>query len=408
MRSAWRRLAWLAGIALAWTVLTCPAGATPAQAAKKGPAAPGSPQAGYVGDDTCATCHDAESKSYHGTAHGRAANPRAPAAAHGCETCHGPGKAHVDSGGDKTKIGSFASMSAQKASETCTTCHDRRAQADWDGSTHDRHNLSCTTCHSVHNFKSPEHQLKTVSVIDTKTNTVVEVIQLDRPPRAIAFSPDAHFVYVSHVNSNVISVVDTSVEDVVASIKAGSLVGWVNVAAAGAWLIATDPEQGKLRVLDTSTRQELFAVAVAGAPDIVATTLDGNMAFVADRTSGSRDNISGQCDRSVVDDEDRGLTRFHDRVRHGLLDIYGRAFRKRDVEFATDERFDANRRPGVRRDPARRDVGRVQHRARNEIVGRNGRLHVRYNAIACHQRSRDLAVDPNLDGDTHVRRRDRR
>ena len=50
---------------------------------------------GYVGDDTCLTCHDAQ-KSVWTTAHGRKADARTPAAQHGCETCHGPGQAHVD------------------------------------------------------------------------------------------------------------------------------------------------------------------------------------------------------------------------------------------------------------------------------------------------------------------------
>ena len=60
------------------------------------------PLAGYVGEETCLGCH--EDKQYHGTKHAQAKNPRTPAAGQGCESCHGPGQAHVDGGGDKTKI----------------------------------------------------------------------------------------------------------------------------------------------------------------------------------------------------------------------------------------------------------------------------------------------------------------
>ena len=69
-----------------------PATQVPAQA----PASQAPPAAGYAGADTCATCHEDQANKLKGTPHDQARNPRTPAAAHGCETCHGPGQAHVD------------------------------------------------------------------------------------------------------------------------------------------------------------------------------------------------------------------------------------------------------------------------------------------------------------------------
>jgi DmsE family decaheme c-type cytochrome len=128
------------------------------QPAASGPAP--QPAAGYVGDDTCTTCHTGQSVK--GSAHARAANPRTPAAQQGCESCHGPGQAHVD---DEAKghIRKFSRIPAREASEACLTCHTRGAHALWQGSPHDTRNLSCTTCHSVHAPKSPAAQLKAVS-----------------------------------------------------------------------------------------------------------------------------------------------------------------------------------------------------------------------------------------------------
>ena len=71
-----------------------PAGQSPP--AQPTPSAQSTPPAGYAGSDTCVVCHTTEEGSLKGTAHGQAHNPRTPAANHGCESCHGPGQAHVD------------------------------------------------------------------------------------------------------------------------------------------------------------------------------------------------------------------------------------------------------------------------------------------------------------------------
>jgi len=116
-------------------------------------------QAGnFVGDDTCLTCH--EDQSYKGTAHARTFNERTPAASgHGCESCHGPGKDHVDAGGDLTKIVNPSKLQPSAASEVCATCHNRSTHALWDGSQHDQRQMGCVTCHSVHAGQGPA-QLK--------------------------------------------------------------------------------------------------------------------------------------------------------------------------------------------------------------------------------------------------------
>src|SRR6185295_5195764 len=109
--------------------------------------------AGYVGQDTCITCHSDKEGTLKGTEHGQAKNPRAPAAIHGCESCHGPGKAHVDDDA-KGHIKKFnKEMKPAEVNETCLACHNRGAHAGWEGSTHAARNLMCTTCHSVHSPK---------------------------------------------------------------------------------------------------------------------------------------------------------------------------------------------------------------------------------------------------------------
>jgi DmsE family decaheme c-type cytochrome len=115
--------------------------------APKGQAAAAKP-AEYAGEATCLTCH--ADRSYKGTVHGLASKPTTPAAQQGCESCHGPGKAHAESGGDKTLIRRLSAIPPSESSEMCATCHKRASHALWEGSAHDQRNLGCVTCHSVH------------------------------------------------------------------------------------------------------------------------------------------------------------------------------------------------------------------------------------------------------------------
>jgi DmsE family decaheme c-type cytochrome len=185
--AGWHRsgtLALAAGaLALAFVMRlqAAPPGGEPAPARQAAPAAPQAPApqspgkpeapaadtaalpAGYVGDETCLTCH--ESQTLQGTPHGRAAHPRTPAARQGCETCHGPGQKHSDDDdNDPTLILTFTrKTNARETNATCLSCHDRGTHALWEGSAHDARNLSCATCHSVHAYKSVTGQLTAAS-----------------------------------------------------------------------------------------------------------------------------------------------------------------------------------------------------------------------------------------------------
>jgi DmsE family decaheme c-type cytochrome len=127
-----------------------------AQSSKKPPV---QDPAQYAGEATCLTCH--EDQKYDGTAHSVSFNARTPAADKGCESCHGPGKAHAESG-DKALIKTYKTMKPDEASAMCTTCHNRSSHALWDGSQHDQRNVGCASCHSIHSAKAaPQLAAKT-------------------------------------------------------------------------------------------------------------------------------------------------------------------------------------------------------------------------------------------------------
>jgi len=104
------------------------------QAARSGAPAPGAaqPAGDYLGEATCATCHD---QSYKGTKHALMLNERTPAATHGCESCHGPGKAHAESR-DPALIKNPKKLRPAEVSDICTSCHNRASHALWEGSQH--------------------------------------------------------------------------------------------------------------------------------------------------------------------------------------------------------------------------------------------------------------------------------
>src|SRR5829696_5752672 len=74
---------------------------------------------GYVGDEKCKECHEDVVTAFSKNPHGGKAF--AAHAEHGCETCHGPGKEHAETG-DKTKIRVITELSHQQVTDLCMTC----------------------------------------------------------------------------------------------------------------------------------------------------------------------------------------------------------------------------------------------------------------------------------------------
>jgi DmsE family decaheme c-type cytochrome len=135
-----------------------------AQSQPTSPPAQAALPAGYAGTDACVLCHEEQGKDIEHSKHWLKANPRAPAATLGCESCHGPGQAHID---DEAKghIKKFGALKPSEISDTCLTCHNRGDHAAWDGSVHDpvatdrqlvkaTETALCATCHRTQVIKT--------------------------------------------------------------------------------------------------------------------------------------------------------------------------------------------------------------------------------------------------------------
>jgi len=121
----------------------------------------------YVGTETCKTCHEDMPvkgfyKSYEDSPHFvTTLDTKKGPEWHGCEACHGPGKAHVDGGGDKTKIFTFKGVSAQEISTRCLDCHQfGEEHGNFARSVHLQNGVSCTDCHDPHHAKESQFLLK--------------------------------------------------------------------------------------------------------------------------------------------------------------------------------------------------------------------------------------------------------
>lgn len=102
----------------------------------------------YVGNDTCASCHEDQIKEYKISSHGRQQLKGADGVAEGCEICHGPGSVHAENGGGKGN----AIINPNKDPRICFTCHTDK-KMDFRLPSHHpvlEGKMSCGDCHELH------------------------------------------------------------------------------------------------------------------------------------------------------------------------------------------------------------------------------------------------------------------
>lgn len=116
----------------------------------------------FVGSDVCKTCHVDIWTPFFKNPHFKSlAAGDAPPEKTGCESCHGPGKAHVEARGGKTTIPrAFSLMPAKAIMEACLTCHASNFdKANIQRSEHTLNGVVCTACHSIHHSATPQYLL---------------------------------------------------------------------------------------------------------------------------------------------------------------------------------------------------------------------------------------------------------
>ena len=110
----------------------------------------GVPGAVHVGNESCATCHEDVTRVFHGSVHARVHGAPVAGSETSCESCHGPGSRHVESGGG-TPFNRLI-VNPGKSAEACFKCHVG-VHAEFRLPSHHpvlENKMSCVDCHDPH------------------------------------------------------------------------------------------------------------------------------------------------------------------------------------------------------------------------------------------------------------------
>ena len=139
----------------------------------------------YAGVDACIACHPVHADMFQKSVHAKA-SPKDVKYGTGCESCHGPGKAHIEgieaAGGDDQKTAAAKKLifgfhgKPEENSGRCLTCHiTSHDQSLFDKSEHKLHGVACQSCHSAHLVEAAD--------VKDKTETPLAQAHFSRAPR---------------------------------------------------------------------------------------------------------------------------------------------------------------------------------------------------------------------------------
>ena len=104
------------------------------------------PGADFIGTEGCAECHEELVRDFRTADHAKLMSKGPNSIDMGCESCHGAGSKHQESGGAPGTI-----INPKTSSETCYQCHlDIKAQFNLPYSHPMDGKMSCSDCHDPH------------------------------------------------------------------------------------------------------------------------------------------------------------------------------------------------------------------------------------------------------------------
>src|SRR5437016_1447928 len=136
--------------------------------------------------------------------------------------------------------------------------------------------LGCVSAAAQSVAYVPTHKSNSVAVVNTATNSVIDVIPVGIQPLSGAMSPNGQEVYVTNsgwiFGSNSVSVINTPTNTVVATIPVGNFPIGVAFTPNGVFAYVVNSNANSVSVIDTATRTVVSTINVGASPWGVAFT----------------------------------------------------------------------------------------------------------------------------------------
>jgi len=126
-----------------------------------------------------------------------------------------------------------------------------------------------------------------VSVINTTTNVVVKTVTVGTNPEGVAITPNGSYAYVTNSGSNTVSVISTSTNAIVKTVTVKGRPYAIAITPNGSYAYVADDHFNNVSVISTSTNTVVKIVGVGTTPEHVAITPNGSYAYVTNVVPGT-------------------------------------------------------------------------------------------------------------------------
>jgi YVTN family beta-propeller protein len=120
-----------------------------------------------------------------------------------------------------------------------------------------------------------------VAVVDTTSNELIRVIKAGSDPEQFDISPDGKRLFVANEDAATLSVIDIDRGSAIASIPVGREPEGVGITPNGQWVLVTNESDNSVSMVDSSTLKVARSVRVGQRPRDVAFTPDSQTAYVS-------------------------------------------------------------------------------------------------------------------------------